>query len=82
MIYKYVNIIMDNKEYYQRFGQKIMKEELNNLIKENNTPRYYDNIFRDPYKFNGVDDDSKPFGYIHSLLKDTYIAKERLKNII
>ena len=69
------------RKYLQDNATNIIKNNLVLIAQENDTPYFYDNKIRSPFKFKNIDDTTKPFGYSHSILKEFYLIRERLNNL-
>jgi len=72
-----------NNQTYREFLVKhaitIMTRNYNEMTIINDTPLFrQDYTNNSPYKFLGVNDDSKPKGYSESDIKNTYLSREKL----
>ena len=71
--------IHDNQSYREfltKHGDLIRKRNLDETKKVN--PIYNQ---KGPYKFNGIMDDSRPFGYSFSDMKEVYLSREKLNSL-
>ena len=69
------------KEFLVKNTNLIMKINYQNMIKEN--PLSIDASNRkntSPYIFDGISDDTKPYGYESSLTKNMYLSREQLND--
>ena len=71
-----------NNEYRQyliKNTNTIMKENFYNHT-YNHTQISFQKTNRFPYLFNGIDDETKPYGYESSLSKENYLNKEKIES--